>query len=108
MFAQFSCRNYYLTSCLFLTAISIRLFAMGEASPQSNSPAAAAQLLNVPMQFVKNAGQTDKRVEFLSRGPGYTLFLTPTQAVFSVSSTRPASAHHRRNKANQVENRMVD
>src|SRR5262245_10457050 len=107
MFAQFSCRNYHLTSCLFLAAIAIPLFAMGEANPQSTSSVAAAQLFNLPMQFVKNAGQTDKRVEFLSRGPGYTLFLTPTQAVFSLSSTRAASAHHRHN-VKQPEKRLVD
>src|SRR6266404_2142670 len=44
------------------------------------------------MQFVKNAGQTDSRVEFLSRGPGYTLFLTPTQAVFSLTSVKDTAA----------------
>jgi len=29
-------------------------------------------------------GQTDSRVKFLSRGPGYTLFLTPTEAVLAL------------------------
>ena len=32
----------------------------------------------LPMTFEANRGQTDARVEFLSRGPGYTLFLTRT------------------------------
>jgi hypothetical protein len=30
----------------------------------------------LPLSFEANQGQTDKRVKFLSRGPGYTLFLT--------------------------------
>src|SRR5215213_11364475 len=34
--------------------------------------------------FEVNQGQTDARVKFLSRGPGYTLFLTPTEAVLSL------------------------
>src|ERR1041385_7655147 len=34
------------------------------------------QYLAMPMQFEPNHGQTDPSVQFLSRGPGYTLFLT--------------------------------
>jgi len=33
-----------------------------------------------PLQFEANAGQTDPRVAFLSRGPGYTLFLSPSES----------------------------
>src|SRR5215212_5057546 len=36
------------------------------------------------LSFEANQGQTDGRVKFLSRGSGYTLFLTPDQAVLSV------------------------
>jgi Beta-propeller repeat len=36
------------------------------------------------LSFEVNQGQTDARVKFLSRGPGYTLFLTPTEAVLSL------------------------
>jgi hypothetical protein len=38
----------------------------------------------LPMSFELNKGQVDPRVKFISRGPGYTLFLTPTEAVFSL------------------------
>jgi hypothetical protein len=34
--------------------------------------------------FEANQGQTDPRVKFLSRGAGYTLFLTDNEAVFSM------------------------
>lgn len=37
----------------------------------------------LPLSFEPNQGQTDKQV-LLSRGPGYTLFLTPTEAVLSL------------------------
>jgi hypothetical protein len=37
-----------------------------------------------PLSFEANAGQTDPRVKFLSRGHGYTLFLTSDEAVFSL------------------------
>jgi hypothetical protein len=42
------------------------------------------QLSQLPMTFEANRGQTDRRVNFLSRGSGYTLFLTPTEAVLSL------------------------
>src|SRR5687768_8566470 len=35
----------------------------------------------LPLSFELNRGQTDPQVKFLSRGPGYTLFLTATEAV---------------------------
>jgi beta-propeller repeat-containing protein len=38
----------------------------------------------LPLMFEANRGQTDRRVKFLSRGPGYTLFLTPTEAVLAL------------------------
>lgn len=34
----------------------------------------------IPLQFETNADRTDGRVAFLARGPGYTLFLTPTES----------------------------
>src|SRR5258706_11247567 len=37
-----------------------------------------------PLAFEVNRGQTDDAVRFLSRGRGYNLFLTPTEAVLSV------------------------
>ncbi len=38
----------------------------------------------LPLSFERNQGQSDDRVKFLSRGHGYTLFLTATEAVFSL------------------------
>src|SRR5205814_7534586 len=35
----------------------------------------------LPLQFEANRGQTDKAVRFLSRGPGYSLYLTAGEAV---------------------------
>src|SRR5207245_2832326 len=38
----------------------------------------------LPLSFEANEGQTDVRVKFLSRGAGYTLFLTSDEAIFSL------------------------
>jgi hypothetical protein len=40
----------------------------------------------LPMSFEANQGQTDAQVNFLSRGSGYTLFLTPGEAVLSLAA----------------------
>jgi hypothetical protein len=38
-----------------------------------------------PMGFEENIGQTDERVKFMTRGQGYSLFLTPAEAVLVLS-----------------------
>jgi hypothetical protein len=38
----------------------------------------------LPLSFEANQGQTDKRVKFLARGGGYTLFLTGREAVLAL------------------------
>ena len=38
----------------------------------------------LPLSFEANQGQTDRRVRFLSHGSGYSLFLTPHEAVLSL------------------------
>jgi hypothetical protein len=38
----------------------------------------------LPLSFERNQGQSADDVKFLSRGKGYTLFLTPDEAVFSL------------------------
>ena len=48
--------------------------------------AARPDLVKVPLSFEANQGQTDTQVRFLSRGNGYTLFLTPKEAVFRLKS----------------------
>jgi len=37
----------------------------------------------LPLSFEPNQGQTDARVKFLARASGYTLFVTPNEAVFA-------------------------
>jgi hypothetical protein len=60
------------------------------------SPVARAQAMKtyaaLPMMFEANSGQTDARVKFLSRAPGYALFLTDKEAVLSLPAGSPASA----------------
>ena len=41
----------------------------------------------LPLSFEANKGQTDAPVAFLARGQGYTLFLTSTEAVLSLTKS---------------------
>ncbi len=63
-----------------------------QASPNR---AAQARLIEsygkLPLSFEENQGQTAAEVKFLSRGRGYTLFLTGDEAVFSLASASQKS-----------------
>jgi uncharacterized repeat protein (TIGR01451 family) len=65
--------------------------AQGNRPPLQGAPPAApvsaVQLFAMPMQFEPNAGQAGDAVKFLSRGPSYTLSLTPTEAILSLRSS---------------------
>lgn len=51
-----------------------------DTTPTSNASVGAAYG-KLPLSFEANRGQTDERVKFLTRGTGYALFLTSTEAV---------------------------
>lgn len=40
---------------------------------------------DLPLSFEANQGQTDPQVKFLARGPGYSLFLTPSESVMKLT-----------------------
>ncbi len=52
-----------------------------DAATQARVSQAYGQL---PLSFEANEGQTDAQVNFLSRGNGYGLYLTPTAAVLAL------------------------
>src|SRR6266699_7209244 len=93
------------TVVVVFTLVSLAAFApkpsrrsIAEATPNSIEPAKAGRsgqapmvesYGKVPLSFEANGGQTDPRVKFLSRGSGYTLFLTGDEAVLSLRSPKP-------------------
>jgi hypothetical protein len=52
--------------------------------PRAGGTALVEQLGNLPLSFEANHGQADKRAQFISRGLGYSLFLTSTEAVLAL------------------------
>ena len=67
------------------------IFGDSPENPTNVKPAKAA-LLAVPLSFEANQGQTDSQVKFLSRGDGYSLFLTSNEAVFTLRPPAGAKA----------------
>src|ERR1039457_6694285 len=59
-------------------------------SPSTNR--AEAKLMSVPLSFEPNQGQLASTVQFLSRGSGYALFLTPGKVVLNLERQHLASA----------------
>jgi hypothetical protein len=52
----------------------------------STAPASPSRVssIQIPLSFEENRGQSDSRVKYLARGKGYTLFLTPDEAVLAL------------------------
>jgi hypothetical protein len=53
-------------------------------TPQAARPRLAEAYGKLPLSFEINRGQTDSQVKFLSRGSGYSLFLTGNEAVLAL------------------------
>jgi len=68
-----------------------------EQGGQPTSYDAAVDYGKVPLSFEMNRGQTDAQVKFVSRGPGYSLFLTDRKIVLALKKSRTASAQERSN-----------
>jgi hypothetical protein len=58
----------------------------GDSGPAVQQAVSQATALRVPLAFERNVGQTDSVVAFVARGPGYSLFLTASEAVFRLAS----------------------
>lgn len=90
LIASWNKRSRIAMTGLQLLAVSLALFLASPASAKV-SEETRQQVVEtygkLPLSFEANQGQTDKQVKFLSRGSGYTLFLTPTEAVLSLNKS---------------------
>src|SRR5882757_1878530 len=82
--------------CLLLLA-AVSLTGQSRTNPRVAAPSAGispaaprvqSRVLEtygkLPLAFEANQGQTDPQVKFVSRGAGYNLFLTATEAILSL------------------------
>jgi hypothetical protein len=95
-----SCSSLWHRLIVVAALASVGVLSLIEVSRGSKAPVAitradpaiqsrlAASYGKLPLSFERNAGQTDASVRFLSRGPGYALFLTGNEAVVSLEKPR--------------------
>ena len=81
---------------LFLILIlAVSTGVLAADSPRSTAApgnrTAAQKLSLLPLAFEANQGQVDGRVRFLSRGPGYTLFLTQQETVLRLANGKESA-----------------
>jgi hypothetical protein len=70
--------------------------SLSPAGPREGAPVSSARVLStlggLPLHFDANRGQAGPAVQFLSRGPGFSLSLTARESVLSLTRrTRPAA-----------------
>jgi hypothetical protein len=83
----------------------LALLGVGAASARAEDPAGERarpltreagalrdEVRQRPLAFEANHGQTDPEVRFVARGAGYTVFLTPTEAVVALGGRGPGRA----------------
>jgi uncharacterized repeat protein (TIGR01451 family) len=75
-----------LSSEISVLAEGVDNIADGE-SANALAPKAVEAYGKLPLRFELNDGQTDSEVRYMSRGSGYTLFLTPSGAVLRLSKS---------------------
>ncbi|MGA2722286.1 MAG: SBBP repeat-containing protein [Bryobacteraceae bacterium] len=83
-------RALWAVTALAVISISFGLGWPRAATASTNRP--EAKLMSVPLSFEPNQGQAASTVQFLSRGSGYALFLTPGKVVLNLERQQPASA----------------
>jgi beta-propeller repeat-containing protein len=98
MKGRFAFATFVLLTIVALSTFTLRATdQVGHSPIASPSPARRQTVFSrLPLRFEANAGQTDPHVEFLARGPGYSLFLARSEAILSLSkpsrAPRPAAA----------------
>jgi len=80
-----SASSSLLIACLCAFQSPSAIAAATAASTPAKAPRTVTNYGKLPLSFEANQGQTDPHVKFLSRGQGYSLFLTNSTAILSLS-----------------------
>jgi len=85
-----------LVSALSAASATLAVAAAPASQPQDNAAAAKTQAAQtygkIPLSFEANQGQADRTVKFISRGSGYSLFLTDSSAVLALTKQDATNA----------------
>lgn len=84
-----------------------------DAAPAAGQARLIENYGKLPMSFEENRGQADPAVRFLARGPGYSLFLTPTETMLTLTardipaSTKPTDPQRPRHAKKPAKTRST-
>jgi hypothetical protein len=89
-------RTLILRQFYFLVLFSLLVSGLGAqdrdfAGPSLTQAHVIPSYVAAPLSFEANQGQTDPSVQFLARGSGYSLFLTPGEVVLNLERQQSAS-----------------
>src|SRR5271170_2754687 len=73
----------------FLALLGTFLCCVPALTAQVAKPAVEPNFGKLPLSFTANQGQANKSVNFLAKGQGYGLYLTPNEAVLTLSKPAP-------------------
>jgi beta-lactam-binding protein with PASTA domain len=92
---RFPAFRILLVSALVAASTPLAVAAGPASQPPDNAAAAKAHVAEnygkIPLSFEANQGQADKTVKFVSRGSGYSLFLTDSSAVLALTKPEVSS-----------------
>src|SRR6185503_19787409 len=77
--------------CLVLASTASMTHPSASATERRGKIPLESAYGKMPLAFETNEGQTDPAVRFLARGRGYTVFLTPTEAVLTLRAPSRAA-----------------
>lgn len=84
------------------SAASANFSAADHPASRIDSARLARNFGKLPISFEPNQGQTDKGVQFVARGAGYTLFLEPDEAFLSLVAQAPSTTDARNSEASRT------
>src|SRR5438067_7982720 len=91
--ASIPCRRMLILFATFLASLAFPAAAATQARVSESYG-------KLPLHFEANRGQTDKAVRFVSRGPGYSVYLTAGEAVLVLA--RPNADEKKRDAQTPV------
>jgi hypothetical protein len=87
-------RNTHIRSIAYVAFLCLpTAHAVSQTASAVNQQQAANAYGKLPLSFEANQGQTDSQVKFLSRGSGYSLFLTRNEAVLALKKQEKKASH---------------
>ena len=107
---------FALTGCVFTAVLLMASIAHAQDQYPAQSPHEVVHQQDIqesfaklPLAFEENQGQANPAVKFLSRGPGYQLFLTAQEAVmvFSSGGERSSNEESTRSKIPQAKQGVI-